>query len=108
MLASGRAGCGFGSKEFAETERRLAADLLWPVEKSRQKQMTKIVFAVIVCGVSYERLTAEEKVGYDAMRSRMSPRFVHNAQKSLRPCHCGGIFFVDLKNGVMFEENCSK
>ena len=45
--------------------------------------MTKIVFAVIVCGVSYERLTAEEKVGYDAMRSRMSPRFAHNAQKKV-------------------------
>ena len=33
MLAIVRDGCGFGSKEFAETERRLAADLLWTVEK---------------------------------------------------------------------------
>lgn len=69
--------------------------------------MTKIVFAVIVCRVSYERLTAEEKVGYDAMRSRMSLRFAHNAQEVCAMPLRRDIL-RQLGDGVMFKENCSK
>ena len=94
----------FSEREgFVEAERRLVVDLLRLLGEEKARQMKKIVVCGYICGVSCKRLTKEEKFGYGGcVRECLA---LCKAQKSFVCCG-GEEVLVNLRNGVMFEENC--